>query len=124
MTLSGAVRPSVLIPIAPGTNRNQELADAFEAAGAETTQLPLSALRHGESKLVDHQILALPGGFSYGDALGAGRLLGLDLSGWFNDQLQEAVARSMPIIGICNGFQALVRAGILPGGGAAVAGPE
>lgn len=108
-------RPSVLIPIAPGTNRNEELAEAFEAAGASARQVPLRALRDGETKLLDHQILALPGGFSYGDALGAGRLLGLDLVGWFGDQLAEAVSRSMPVIGICNGFQALVRAGLLPG---------
>lgn len=110
-------RPSVLIPIAPGTNRDQELADAFDAAGADSAQVPLQALRDGESKLAGHQLLGLPGGFSYGDALGAGRLLGLDLVGWFGDQLREAVAREMPIIGICNGFQALVRAGLLPGGG-------
>jgi phosphoribosylformylglycinamidine synthase len=83
--------------------------------------MPLQALRAGESKLVDHQILGLPGGFSYGDALGAGRLLGLDLGGWLAEQLHEAVGRSMPVIGICNGFQALVRAGLLPGGGSAAA---
>lgn len=114
-------RPSVLIPVAPGTNRNQELADAFERAGAATAQVPLQALRQGDAKLVDHQILALPGGFSYGDALGAGRLLGLDLTSWFADQLHEAVARSMPVIGICNGFQALVSAGVLPGDGSPAA---
>jgi phosphoribosylformylglycinamidine synthase len=108
-------RPSVLIPIAPGTNRNQEMADAFAAAGADPAQIPLQALRDGEAKLADHQLLALPGGFSYGDALGAGRLLGLDLVGWLGDQLREAVAREMPVIGVCNGFQALVRAGLLPG---------
>ncbi len=110
-----SMTPSVLIPIAPGTNRNAELAIAFEAAGAVTAQVPLEAIRTGETKLADHQILALPGGFSYGDALGAGRLLGLDLSGWFADQMNEAVEREMPIIGICNGFQALVKAGLLPG---------
>lgn len=115
-TVTTGSRPSVLLPVAPGTNRNQELADAFERAGAVTVQVPLSALRQGDVKLVDHQILALPGGFSYGDALGAGRLLGLDLTGWFADQLHEAVARAMPVIGICNGFQALVSAGLLPGG--------
>lgn len=109
------VAPSVLIPIAPGTNRNDELALAFQAAGAVVSQVPLQVLREGEVKLVDHQILALPGGFSYGDALGAGRLLGLDLTGWFADQLAEARARQIPIIGICNGFQALVKAGLLPG---------
>lgn len=108
-------KPTVLIPIAPGTNRNDELALAFEAAGAETNQVPLAVLRSGEAKMVDHQILAIPGGFSYGDALGAGRLLGLDMTSWFSDQILEAKERSMPIIGICNGFQALVKAGVLPG---------
>jgi phosphoribosylformylglycinamidine synthase len=112
---AGAGAPSVLIPIAPGTNRNDELAMAFEAAGAVTAQVPLEQLRNGEVKLVDHQILALAGGFSYGDALGAGRLLGLDLRTWFADQLLEARENAMPIIGICNGFQALVKAGLLPG---------
>lgn len=108
-------KPTVLIPVAPGTNRNEEMAMAFRAAGAETNQVPLAVLRSGEVKMMDHQILAIPGGFSYGDALGAGRLLGLDLAGWFSDQMMEARDRNMPIIGICNGFQALVKAGLLPG---------
>jgi phosphoribosylformylglycinamidine synthase len=108
-------RPSVLVPIAPGTNRNDEMAMAFEAAGASVSQVPLETLRTGEVSIDAHQILALPGGFSYGDALGAGRLLALDLRGWFGDQLQAARDRGMPIIGVCNGFQALVHAGLLPG---------
>lgn len=108
-------RPRVLIPVALGTNRDGDLADAFEAAGAEAHRVPLEALRAGEARLDDHQLLAMPGGFSYGDALGAGRLFGLDLVGWFGDQLREANEREMPMIGICNGFQALVRAGLLPG---------
>ncbi len=107
--------PAVLIPVALGTNRDGDLADAFEAAGAEATRVPLQALRDGEVKLADFQILAVPGGFSYGDALGAGRLFGLDLVGWFGEQLQEAHDREMPMIGICNGFQAIVSAGLLPG---------
>jgi phosphoribosylformylglycinamidine synthase I len=107
--------PKVLIPVALGTNRDGDLADAFEAAGAEATRVPLHALRQGEAKLADFQILAVPGGFSYGDALGAGRLFGLDLVGWFGDQLNEAHDRHMPMLGVCNGFQALVSAGLLPG---------
>ncbi len=107
--------PKVLIPVALGTNRDGDLADAFEAAGAEAIRMPLEALRHGESKLADFQILAIPGGFSYGDALGAGRLFGLDLVGWFGDQLREAHESEMPILGVCNGFQAIVSAGLLPG---------
>lgn len=108
-------KPRVLIPVALGTNRDHDLALAFEAAGADAVSVPLTALRSGEVSLADFQILGVPGGFSYGDALGAGRLLGLDLGGWFADQLAAAIDREMPIIGICNGFQALVSAGILPG---------
>ena len=113
-TISTA-RPSVLIPVGPGTNRDGDLADAFALAGADSVRVPLTALQSGEIALADHQMLAIPGGFSYGDALGAGRLFGLDLVGWFGDQLRAAVDAQMPIIGICNGFQALVRAGLLPG---------
>lgn len=111
-------KPKVLIPVALGTNRDLDLAHAFELAGAETERVPLSALRSGERRLSDYQILAVPGGFSYGDALGAGRLFGLDLATWFADQMAEARESGTAIIGICNGFQALVRAGLLPGGGA------
>ena len=110
------MKPKVLIPIALGTNRDGDLADAFELAGADPQRVPLSALRSGDVQMSDHQMLAVPGGFSYGDALGAGRLLGLDLAGWFGDQLHAAVAAEKPIFGVCNGFQALVRAGLLPGG--------
>lgn len=109
--------PRVLIPVALGTNRDHDLAEAFQLVGADPHVVPLTALRSGEIRMADYQILAIPGGFSYGDALGAGRLLGLDLQDWFADQLSEAMARDTPILGICNGFQALVRAGILPGAG-------
>ena len=108
-------QPRVLIPVALGTNRDHDLSEAFVAAGAIADCVPLAALRAGERHLSEYQILAVPGGFSYGDALGAGRLFGLDLVGWFGDQLREARASEMPMIGICNGFQALVRAGLLPG---------
>lgn len=109
------MKPRVLIPVALGTNRDGDLADAFLAAGAIAERVPLEALRAGEHKLGDFEILAVPGGFSYGDALGAGRLFGLDLKTWFGDQLLEAADREMPMLGVCNGFQALVSAGLLPG---------
>lgn len=114
------MKPRVLLPVALGTNRDHDLAEAFEAAGAAPECVPLAALRAGEKRLSDYQILAVPGGFSYGDSLGAGRLFGLDLTGWFGDQLHEARDNEMPMIGICNGFQALVRAGLLPGDQASV----
>ncbi len=112
------MKPRVLIPVALGTNRDHDLSVAFELAGADALAVPLSALRSGEVSLEDFQILAVPGGFSYGDALGAGRLLGLDLQSWFNDQLKAAVSAGKPVFGVCNGFQALVRAGLLPGSSA------
>lgn len=111
------MKPRVLIPVAPGTNRDGDLAVAFELAGAEADCVPLTALRDGTCRLADYQLLGLPGGFSYGDALGAGRLLGLDLATWFADELTAAVEAGTPVIGVCNGFQALVRAGLLPGTG-------
>ncbi len=113
-------QPRVLIPVALGTNRDGDLARAFELAGAEAECVPLTALRSGERVLSDYQLLAIPGGFSYGDALGAGRLFGQDLAGWFGDQLRAAAAEGMPMFGVCNGFQALVRAGLLPGNQKAV----
>lgn len=112
------IRPRVLIPHALGTNRDADLADAFRMAGGEPETVPMADLRQGGHRMSDYQILAVPGGFSYGDALGAGRLLGLDLMGWFGDQLHEAVEAGKPIFGVCNGFQALVRTGLLPGGAA------
>ena len=54
----------VLIPVALGTNRDGDLADAFAAAGAAPERVPLAALRAGEYRLADYEILALPGGFS------------------------------------------------------------
>lgn len=109
------MKPRILIPNAPGTNRDGDLAHAFELAGAEPELVPLTALRRGARRLADYQLLGLPGGFSYGDALGAGRLLGLDLATWFTDELSAAVDAGLPVLGVCNGFQALVRAGLLPG---------
>ncbi len=108
-------RPRILIPIALGTNRDNDLADAFRLAGGDPETVPIADLRNGVRRMSDYQILAVPGGFSYGDALGAGRLLGLDLMGWFGDQLRTAVDAGKPIFGVCNGFQALVRTGLLPG---------
>ncbi len=107
------MKPSALILHANGTNRDAEAAQAFELAGAQTEIVPLNSLRAKEKDWTDYQLLVLPGGFSYADALGAGKLLGLDLQVYFADQVRDFVERGKPVIGICNGFQALVKAGIL-----------
>lgn len=107
----------VLILYAPGTNRDGDAAQAVSLAGGEPQILPLTRLRQEKINWLDFGMLVLPGGFSYGDALGAGRLWALDLGTWFGDQLQSFVESGRPVIGICNGFQALVKGGVLPGNG-------
>jgi phosphoribosylformylglycinamidine synthase len=109
------MKPKALILHATGTNRDLEAAQALELAGAEAEIVHLNLLRRGERRWEDYQLLALPGGFSYADALGAGKLLALDLTAYFAEQVRLFVESGRPVIGICNGFQALVKAGILPG---------
>jgi len=108
------MQPRVLILHANGTNRDQELAYAFELAGAQPHIVHLNHLKAEKKRWQDYQILAVPGGFSYGDTLGAGRLLALDLRIYFAAEVQHFIASGKPVIGICNGFQALVKTGLLP----------
>ena len=103
----------ILIPHAPGVNRDREAAAAVAAAGGDPRIVPINALISGEAAFSDHGAVLLPGGFSYGDCLGAGGRLALELRAWFGAELEEAVRAGRPILGICNGFQALVKSGLL-----------
>ena len=109
------IAPPILIPHAPGTNRDGEAAQAIGLAGGDPRIVHVNELRDGRVDFVDHAAMLLPGGFSHGDALGAGGRLALELRTWFADQLGEFVAAGKPVLGICNGFQVLVKAGLLPG---------
>ena len=108
-------QPQVLILHATGTNRDREAARACELAGAKPDIRLLSDLTDGTIRLADYQMLLLPGGFSFGDDLGAGKLWALRLHSRIGDQLRTFVDDGWPVLGICNGFQALVKAGLLPG---------
>lgn len=110
-----SARPPVLILHAPGTNRDREAAWACELAGAAPEIVHVNQLRAGERRLADYRMLVLPGGFSYGDDLGAGKLWAVTLRYRLGDDLAAFIAAGRPVLGICNGFQALVKAGILPG---------
>lgn len=112
-------RPPILIPHASGTNRDGEAAQAVELAGGDARIVHINELRSGAVRIADHAAVLLPGGFSYGDALGAGGRLALELRTWFADELSALVEAGKPILGICNGFQVLVKAGLLPGPAAA-----
>jgi phosphoribosylformylglycinamidine synthase len=107
--------PRVLILRAPGINRDQDAAHACELAGARPERIHVNRVAEGGVRLDDFAMLVIPGGFSYGDHLGAGRLLAVDLEHRLGEQIQRFVAADRPVIGICNGFQVLVKAGILPG---------
>ncbi|MEW6265264.1 MAG: phosphoribosylformylglycinamidine synthase subunit PurQ [Thermodesulfobacteriota bacterium] len=101
-----------------GINCDLETQYVFRAAGAEAERVHINRLiemgRQGRG-LPDYHILALPGGFSWGDDHGAGVLLGLKLRAHLGGQIEEFIAAGKLVIGICNGFQALVNTGLLPG---------
>ena len=105
----------VLILHATGTNRDAEAARACELAGALPQIEHINQLRAGFRRFSDFGMLILPGGFSYGDALGAGVRQALDLHVFFHNELEEFIETGKPVLGICNGFQTLVKAGFLPG---------
>lgn len=97
-----------------GINCNNETSQALTIAGAKTEQVHINEIIGGKKNLDAYHILAIPGGFSYGDDLGAGKILANELSHSLKAQLEKFVAEGRLVIGICNGFQVLVRTGILP----------
>ena len=105
----------VIILRTAGTNCNEETAFAFSRLGAVVEQVHINALIIGEKKLNDYHILALPGGFSYGDDIASGRILANELRLKLGEDIKRFNHERKLIIGICNGFQILVKAGILPG---------
>jgi phosphoribosylformylglycinamidine synthase I len=104
-----------LILRAPGTNCDIETAFAFEQAGAETSLVHISQLINRQHRLEDYQIMVIPGGFTYGDNLGAGKVLANEINLKLGHEIEQFVERGRLILGICNGFQVLVKTGILPG---------
>ena len=107
--------PKVLILHANGTSRDHDAALACTLAGGEPEIVHINQLLAGERRLANYGMLVLPGGFSYGDNLGAGVLWALDLRERFGDALKSFVEDGRPVLGIGNGFQTLVKAGLLPG---------
>lgn len=105
--------PHAIILRAPGTNCDAEAAFAFESAGATVERLHLMALRENPAKLRQAQILVCPGGFSYGDDVAAGKILANQLQNFLGDAMKEFRDAEKLILGICNGFQALLKAGLL-----------
>src|SRR4051794_12380968 len=112
-------RPRAIVLRAPGTNCDEETSAAWERAGASAETWHVARLLESPHSLDRFQILTIPGGFSYGDDLGAGRILATRLGTALVDALHRFHERGGLVLGVCNGFQVLVKAGLLPGGAAA-----
>ncbi len=112
-------RPAAIVVAGPGTNRDTDAVLALDLAGAEPSVVLAGELTARPELLDDARIVVVAGGFSYGDALGAGRMLALDLTaadgGHLGERLRSFVAGGRPVGGNCNGFQVLTRTGLLPG---------
>lgn len=109
-------KPKVCILRSDGTNCDQELYYAFEKAGGVAEYVHVNEFRKKDKKLSDFQIIALPGGFSYGDDIASGKVLAVELMSFFKDDLQKFIDRKGYVLGVCNGFQTLIRTGLLPFG--------
>lgn len=105
----------VIILRAGGTNCDNETRHAFERAGAQAELVHVNRVIRREVRLDAFHILALPGGFSYGDDISAGKILANELAHKLGEDMSRFVAGGRLVIGICNGFQVLVKTGFLPG---------
>ncbi len=98
-----------------GTNCDLEMAEALRLAGAEPRLIHMNQLLSGDVHLETFQLLAIPGGFAHGDDISAGKIFAAILKHKLGAQVKNFVDSGKPVIGVCNGFQVLVKAGILPG---------
>jgi phosphoribosylformylglycinamidine synthase len=105
----------IVVVRAPGTNCERETGHAFERLGARIRHLHVNALLDKPGTLRSSHGLVIPGGFSYGDDLGAGTVLGTAIRHRLADPIRRMVDRGGIALGICNGFQVLVKTGLLPG---------
>jgi len=107
--------PRALIITTTGINCDRELAEAFELAGAESVSMHLNRLTADPACIDEFDLIGLPGGFSYGDAVAAGRIAAQVMRSGIYDALMRALERGVPMIAPCNGFQIAVQVGLLPG---------
>ena len=103
-----------LIITAPGINCDLELAEAFTLAGAEPFSVHINKLMRNPSLIDGADLIGFPGGFSYGDAVAAGRIMANLMRATLYGALIEAIHRGVPIIAPCNGFQIAAQIGLLP----------
>ncbi len=105
---------TVLILAGDGINCEEATENAFRLQGLQCKTVLINQLISRPQILDEVQCLALPGGFSFGDELGSGQILALKIKATLKDELKNFAQKKKPIIGICNGMQALAKLGLLP----------
>jgi phosphoribosylformylglycinamidine synthase subunit PurQ / glutaminase len=110
-----AKKPKVIIVRTAGTNCDQETAHAFKSLGASVDFIHINKLLKKEESISNYDLLMIPGGFSYGDDVAAGKVLANELKFKLYEDINNFVKSGKLVFGICNGFQVLVKCGLLPG---------
>src|SRR5512147_291801 len=101
---------------AAGINTDLETQYALELAGARADRVHINRLIEDKDLLEQYHILIFPGGFSYGDDVAAGKIMANQVVHHLSEPVRKFIDDGKLVLGICNGFQVLVKAGILPGG--------
>lgn len=107
------MKPKAIILRGTATNCDIETFNSFKYVGAEPELVHINQLLSGEKKVLDYSLMAFPGGFSYGDDISAGKIYAVKMSRLSAD-FEAFIKDKRPVIGICNGFQILVKTGFLP----------
>src|SRR3989344_3318881 len=107
--------PKALIFSGYGLNTEDETKFAFESVGAKADIVHINELIERPALLKQVQIVVMPGGFSYGDHTGSGKAYGNRVRGHLGEHLEKFLSRDTLMLGVCNGFQILTNAGMLPG---------
>ncbi len=108
-------KPNILVLKTDGINRDEEMAYAFKLAGGNSKIVHVNELRNKQEKLSTYDILSIPGGFAYGDNIASGKILATELTSFLADEIKKFIERPHTlVIGVCNGFQVLVRTGLVP----------
>lgn len=109
------MKPRVAVITGYGINSDNELAHCFALAGGDPRRVHINDLIARKPALSDFDLIAVPGGFSFGDHIASGRVFANKLKARLAEDLALAAGKQVPMIGICNGFQVLVKLGLLPG---------